>query len=248
MFKKKYAMIFAAGLGTRLGDISKHTPKALVKINEKPLLYYLLKKLNLYGFNEIVINVFHHSEKIIDYCKTISMPNMKIHISDETGLLRDTGGGLKFASNFFKDADNILLHNADIISTINFEKLWQHHINSENIASLAVKNRKSSRQFLFNSDLYLKGWQNTDKNETIKHSNDSLNPLAFSGIHVVSKKILSFFPNEDVFSITKLYLDLSKNQKIGAYPHDNDEWVDVGKPENFEKAEEILKQICRDIS
>lgn len=237
---KKHAMIFAAGLGTRLGDISKHTPKALVKINDNPLLFYLLKKLNFYGFNEVVINVFHHSEKIIDYCKNFSLPGMNIIISDETGLLRDTGGGLKYASSFFKDAENILLHNADVVSTINLDLLWQHHINTHNIATLAVRKRESSRQFLFDKDLNLKGWQNTDKGEKISYSESQLNPLAFSGIHVVSKNILSLMPKEDVFSITKLYIELSQTKKIGAFVHQSDEWVDVGKPENFKKAGDIL--------
>jgi len=234
-------MIFAAGLGTRLKSYTKNNPKALLEINNKPLLRYVIDNLSNYNFSKIIINVHHFSEQIIKYLDSIDYPNIEIIISDESNLLLDTGGGLKFASRHFKNADNILLHNVDVISNINIEKLWETHVKSDNIATIAVKNRETSRYFLFNDNYLLRGWEDRKTGKKILCSNENLNAFAFSGIHVVSGKIFKLFPIREKFSITDFYLQICSQKNIYGYVHNDDLWVDVGKPENISAAEKILK-------
>jgi len=238
----KYAMIFAAGKGTRLGDISIHTPKALVRIAETPLLYYVLIKLYHSGFNHVVVNIHHHAGLIRDFLTNFYIKNFNIYISDEKSKLFDTGGGLKYAAEFFQDAEHILLHNVDVISDIDLNVLYETHCKDHNLATIAVKQRESSRFFLFDENNMLKGWKNTSTGETRLHSDSqNLTPMAFSGIHTVSRKIFELLPDEDVFSMTDVYLRLCKDYPVKAYQHNMDQWVDVGKPEHFSKAELILQ-------
>ncbi len=239
MIMEKYAMIFAAGLGTRLGEISQTTPKALLSISGKPLIFHIIWKLKKLGFKNIVINIHHHAELIKNYLNTLKLPELNLQLSDETQLLLDTGGGLYKARHFFENADNILLHNVDIISTINLNQLWNEHIQSANIATLAVRQRETQRYLLFNDDGYLKGRINLKTKKEEIFSNEQLNPYAFSGIHVINKSIFSKMHKQSVYSITDLYLELAKDNKIGKFVHNNDYWIDVGKPENIIEAEKI---------
>lgn len=238
---KKYAMVFAAGLGTRLGHITQHTPKALVQIAGKPLLYHIISKLYACGFNVVVVNTHHHSIAVLKYLHELHFENLEIMISDETEKLLETGGGLLKAAHFFKDADHVLLHNADIVSDIDLNALFSYHCNSDNLATLAVKQRKTNRYFLFDDFKLLKGWKNTSENKTISFLNVPLTEMAFSGIQVVSKKIFEFMPGKEVFSLSELYLNLCINHRIEGWQHNNDHWVDVGKPEHFSEAEKILR-------
>ena len=236
----KYAMIFSAGMGTRLGEISKHTPKALVQILDKPLLEHILVKIKDSGFTHVVVNVHHHAKQIIYFAHNLDFEELSITISDESEKLLDTGGGLKYAQNLFADAEHILLHNVDVISNIDLSAMYSAHCNKNNLASLAVKERKTSRYLLFDNNNLLKGWQDTRNNQEIRHSQEQLNPMAFSGIHIVSKRIFNLFPAKDVFSMTEFYLDICNDHKIKAYNHNKDLWVDVGNPEHFSIAEQII--------
>jgi N-acetyl-alpha-D-muramate 1-phosphate uridylyltransferase len=240
---EKYAMIFAAGKGTRLGNITAHRPKALVEITGKPLLYHVIKKLHHAGFQNIVVNIHHHADLVRNFLKQTKFPNLNIMISDESGELLETGGGLKFARHFFDQAEHILLHNVDIISDINLSSLWNAHLGSENLATLAVRNRQTSRYFLFNEALFLKGWMNTLNGEKKIFDDNAIMPLAFSGIHVVTKTIFENMPDNAVFSMTDLYLDLCTRFPVQAWLHDIDMWADVGKPEHFSIAEEIIQKM-----
>jgi NDP-sugar pyrophosphorylase family protein len=225
------AMIFAAGLGARLYPLTANKPKALVEFQNKTLLEHALTKITEAGIQHIVINVHHFAEQIIDFLNRHHF-NAKIEISDEREKLLETAGGLKHAEHFFKESNQILLYNVDIISSIDLKRLAESKMqNAESIATLAVRHRQTQRYFLFEEPMVrLCGWENTKTNEK-KVCYDVEKPisLAFSGIHIVGKKILDFIPKNEKISFTPLYLELAKNHVINGYLHDEDTWMDMGK-------------------
>jgi NDP-sugar pyrophosphorylase family protein len=235
ILKVMKAIIFAAGKGTRLKPFTDTIPKALVEINGVTLLETTIKKLILFGFNEIIINVHHFADQVIEFLKEKNNFGIRIEISDERDLLLDTGGGLKKASKFFDDNKPFLAHNVDIISNVNLKDMYEFHINSNVLATVAVKDRESQRYFLFNEAGILSGWGNTKTNEEIitRPKSTPLTKLAFSGIHVINPAIFSLMPEENVFSITNFYLNLSCLHNINAYKHDETFWIDLGKVENL---------------
>jgi len=238
------AMILAAGLGTRLKPLTDNLPKALVRINNQTLLELLIKKLAASGFDKIIINVHHFADQITDYLSANKNFNVDITISDETGELLDTGGGLKKASWFFNDRKPFIVHNVDNISSIDLDKLYRFHTQNKSAATLAVRNRKSSRYFLFNNEFQLCGWKN-EKTSVVKYSRENesgLNQFAFSGIQVIDPNIFELMPHRKVFSLVDVYLRISSKKKVTGYLHDEDGWIDVGKPENLTKAETLLKK------
>jgi NDP-sugar pyrophosphorylase family protein len=235
-------MIFAAGLGTRLYPLTANKPKALVEFQGKTLLVHALNKIIDSGIEHIVVNVHHFGEQIIDFISQQRF-NAKIDISDEQAKLLDTAGGLKFAEPFFKHCNQILLYNVDVISSINLKKFIHSydltglqacgHLSP--LATLAVRHRPTTRFFLFEEpELRLCGWENTATNEkTISYAAEKYTSLAFSGIHIVNKKILDFIPENEKLSFTSLYLELAKTHCINGYLHDEDTWKDMGKVEEF---------------
>ena len=227
------AMIFAAGLGTRLRPLTNTMPKALVEFQGEPLLKHIILRLENFGFTEIVINVHHFAEQIIDYLHSNNNFGIGIEISSEADKLLDTGGGLKRARPFF-DNEPFLLHNVDIISDINLGDMYQFHCKGSALATLAVSDRLSSRYFLFDAENRLSGWENTKTGERIiVREEKELKPLAFSGIHVIDPRIFEFMPQKDVFSIIELYLKAAKKEKILSYRDDESSWQDIGKLENL---------------
>lgn len=228
------AMIFAAGLGTRLYPLTADRPKALVEFQGKPLLDHAIEKLINSGIHHIVINVHHYAEQIVDYIQAHKY-DAQIEISDETEQLLDTAGGLKKAATYFDQSSHILLYNVDIISSIDLTDLIQQHIQSDHLATLAVKERLTTRHFIVDRQtLQLCGWDNTKTGELIWVKSSS-NPLfvGFSGIHMVKKDILNFIPEQQKLSFTPLYLELAKKQSIYAYLHNQEAWKDMGKVEDF---------------
>lgn len=236
MYNKVTAMIFAAGLGTRLYPLTADRPKALVEIDGKPLLQLAIEKMIANGFRDIVVNVHHFSDLMKDYLHTHHF-DANIFISDETDELLDTAGGLKFAEPFFENSNHILLYNVDILSNIDLTKLVDYHINSNALATLAVRERHTQRYFVFDEkSLQLVGWQNIKTGErkmARQTQNEKL--LAFSGIHIVNKDILQFIPAHQKLSMTSLYLQLAENHKIQGFLHQQDEWHDVGKYEDWKQ-------------
>ncbi len=235
-------MIFAAGLGTRLGSATTNTPKALVKIGEYSLLEIAIMRLLKHGFNEIIINVHHHAEQIIHFVEKYN-GEAQLFISDEREKLLDTGGGLFKASDFFKNEKAFLVYNADILCTIDLKKLLKTHIQSDNIATLVVRQRETSRYFLFNSENYLCGWTNVNTHE-VKMSRPCENPqkLAFSGIHIINSGIFKHYnaASDSKFSTTEMYLELAQEFDIQCYNDYESKWLDVGKPETLFEAEQNL--------
>lgn len=233
------AMLLAAGLGKRLQPLTDHTPKALIEVNGTPLLRIAIEYLAHHGFNEIIINVHHHAGQIVDFLKANHNFAQRIIISDETDRLLDTGGGLKKAAWFFDDDQPFLVYNVDILCDLDLGKLYRNHLGSGALATLAVRNRPSQRYLLFDAENTFCGWQNIKTGETIyarEYSSD-LQSLAFSGIHVLSPEILKhFIPEEEVFSLIDLYLQIAGDFPVKGFRHDESRWIDVGKPENLAKA------------
>ena len=203
-------MILAAGLGTRLKPLTDTLPKALLPINDKPLLFHIIQKLKQIGVNRLIINVHHHAEQIIRYLRDNSYFDITIEISHENKLL-DTGGGIKHASFFLNDGDPFILHNVDVISSIDLTAMLKHHVKQGNLVTLAVKKRKTSRYLLFDSKKELVGWKSVVSNELelCRPFQGDMEEFSFLGIHVISPTIFDFFPDTDSFSIIKAYLDLS---------------------------------------
>lgn len=240
------AMIFAAGLGTRLRPLTNNTPKALVSINGQPLLELLIRKMIRQGFDRIIINVHHFADQIIDFIETNNRFGVEIAISEERSLLLNTGGGLKKAAWFFDDGKPFLVHNVDIISGSNLGELYMRHTEDANrLATLLVRHREGNRYFLFDSTLQLCGWENIQTGEKIicRNTDDVLQRLAFSGIQVIDPVIFKHIHDTGSFSIVKTYLDLAGSMKIAGYPEDGPVWIDVGTPEKLRQGEQYINDI-----
>jgi NDP-sugar pyrophosphorylase family protein len=228
------AMILAAGLGTRLGEMTSSRPKALVEWNGITLLERVIRKLISHGFDEVVINVHHFAEKIIDFVARHRQFGIRIEFSHEKGELLDTGGGIANASWFFGESP-FLIHNVDIYSDIDLRKLYRAHVEGGTIATLAVKERVTSRSLLMNKEGYLKGWRDNRTGETILmgEQDRSLAPIAFSAIYVLDPEIFTLFPKEKRFPIMPFFLELAKTRDIRLYRHERDQWVDLGRQEGY---------------
>lgn len=235
-------MILAAGIGKRLQPLTLEKPKALIEINNTPVLELVIKKLIKFGFNNIIINVHHFSEQIIEFLKQKNNFGINIKISNEKNLLLNTGGGIKNASWFFKDCENFLLYNVDIITNLNLKEFYNYHINSNSIASLAVQNRDTSRYLLFDDNMNLKGWKNIKTNEeTITSSkSENLKSFAFNGIHIINTKIFDLISEQGSFSIIDLYLRLANKYKIKGFDIGEAFWMDIGTIKNLEKTKKIF--------
>ena len=240
------AMIFAAGLGTRLRPLTNEKPKALVELNGKTLLQITIEKLQKAGFNHIVVNVHHFSNLVIDYLIANRNFGADILISDESDALLDTGGGLKKASPLFSDKEPILIHNVDIISSIDLPSLYETHCKNNVLATLAVRNRISSRVLLFDENNLLRGWKNISTGQLKlpipSTDTNKLSPYAFSGIQIVNHELLQLISETGKFSMIDVYLRLSANHPVMAYQHDADYWNDVGKHEQLIAAEAYLRK------
>jgi NDP-sugar pyrophosphorylase family protein len=249
------AMILAAGLGTRLRPLTDKRPKALVDLHGRTLLEITLTRLQTFGVTEAIINVHHHAEMVVDYLHSKNNFGMRLEISREDDQLLDTGGGLKKAAWFFQEDptpqdDPFILHNVDVISTIDLAAMLQFHTEREALATLAVQARPSSRQLLFNDQLQLSGRAEAHSPLATSHSplppsqiSSPLLPLAFSGIHILSPRLLPQLTESGVFSIIDTYLRLaSQSQKILAFRHDHSYWRDLGKPADLTQAARDLNQ------
>lgn len=236
------AMVFAAGLGTRLKDETSLKPKALVEVGGKPLLFHAIEKLKNAGITEIVINVHHFAGQVIQYVNSTDF-GIKIHISDERDLLLDTGGGLNKAAFFFTGNEPVLIYNVDILSNIDLNRVKKQHVETGALATLTVRKRETQRYLKF-SNKQLTGWINKKTGETkisLPAVFENSEEMAFSGIHMVQPEIFKMMPETERFSIIDLYLELAKTQKIMAFYDDSDLWIDVGKPEELVAARKIYK-------
>lgn len=240
------AMIFAAGLGIRLKPLTDHMPKALIPVAGKPMLEHVILKLKAAGCTEIVINIHHFGEQIIDFLQANQYFGLTIHISDERNDLLDTGGGILKASSFFTDHEPFLVHNVDILSDIDLKALYNYHLQSGNDATLLVSSRKTTRYLLFDHTSRLCGWVNKTTGQT-KPEGFICNPhihteYAFSGIHVFSPSLFPYMKKgwQGRFSIMDFYLQACREAQIGGYPGNDLHVIDIGKPDTLAQAEQFL--------
>lgn len=241
------AMIFAAGIGSRLRPLTDNTPKALIPLGGKPMLEHVIVKLKQSGFDEIVINIHHEGQQIIDFLAANDNFGLQIHISDERDYLLDTGGGIKKAAPFLEGNEPFLVHNVDILSNVDLKKLYDTHVNEGPLATLLVSERKTSRYLLFNKENLLCGWRNHETGEVKSYYPDFDPELyleyAFSGVHVISPDIFEWMDEwTGKFPIINFYLAICAKTKIHAYPAENLRLLDIGKPESLEMADAWLKE------
>jgi len=240
------AMVLAAGLGTRLRPLTDDRPKALVEVAGRTLLEITLTRLRGFGIREVMINLHYFADMVVDYLKANDNFGLRIEVSREDVLL-DTGGGLKKAGQFFLEGPNppeepFLLHNVDVISTIDLRRMAQFHADNHALATLAVQDRKTSRYLLFDQQCRLCGRRAGRDGETeLVRSSLQTQALAFGGIHMISPRFIPLMTEEGIFSIITSYLHLAgQNQNILGFRTDEYYWRDLGRPDD-------LKQAARDL-
>jgi len=241
------ALIFAAGLGTRLKEHTSDKPKALVQLAGKPLLQHVIEKLISHHINDITINVFHFADQVISFLKNQSFPGITIHISDEREELLDTGGGLKKAEIFLSGDEPILIYNVDVISNLDLNLLENDHRISGSLATLVVRQRDTSRYLMFDQHLQLAGWKNFSSGETkISREAEFANsvPYAFSGIQIVQPEIFKLITETGRFPIMDLYLRLAQTESIHGFVDNSTIWMDLGKPDQLQMAETLFRKDC----
>lgn len=238
-------MIFAAGLGTRLRPYTNDRPKALVEVGGDALLGHCLRRLKEAGIESVVVNVHHFADKVEQYLKDRGDIGMEILVSDERDALLETGGGLQKAAPFLRDKGDFLVCNVDILSNIDFRRMAAAHNRSGALATLALRQRQTSRYLLWDESLRLVGWKNekSGKYRWCKEAKPQARPLAFSGIHLINPEIFSLMQRSGKFSIIETYLSLGGNHVIQGYPHDDDIWMDVGKAAGLPDAEKLVPRI-----
>jgi len=242
------AMILAAGLGTRLRPLTDDRPKALVEVDGRTLLEIALTRVRNTGVREVIVNLHHHADLVAEYMRANDNFGMRIELSREEELL-DTGGGLKKAAWFFWGAQGpsgndapFILHNVDVLSTIDLRRMLEFHRDSRALATLAVQERKTSRYLLFDDQLQLCGRRSSAQEPELAGNAEPAHALAFSGIHVISPRLLTMMTEDGAFSIITSYLRLAaQGEKIRAFRADEYYWRDLGKPESLAQAAQDLK-------
>jgi len=241
------ALILAAGLGTRLGDLTSDRPKALVEVAGKTMLEHQLRHLSAVGFDRFVINIHHFAPKVKAFLEENKNFGLDIRLSDESSLLLDTGGGIRKAMKLFGNDQPVMVHNVDIFSCVNLKSLYHGHIESGADSTLLVAQRSTSRYLYFDAEGLLRGWSN-EKTGQVRSpysgfDKTKYSPCAFQGIHVLSPTLLPFLDEipEQRFSITDFYVDNAARLRLRSVVSDAKEWVDAGKPDALDRAAQIIK-------
>ena len=234
-------MILAAGLGTRLKPWTDKHPKALAIVNGKSLLQRNVEYLQRHNIYNVIVNVHHFANQVINTIDENNRWGSNITISDESDVVLETGGGLKKAAPYLLDAASFILMNCDILTDLDLSKLISTHQQQNPLATLAVTNRKTSRYFLFNDNDELCGWRNTATGEErISRPANAPNQKAFSGVHVLSNRVFEVMQQQGKFSMVDVYLSLATAETIKCFDHSDSKFIDVGKPESIIKAEELF--------
>ena len=229
------ALILAAGLGTRLKPLTDSIPKALVEINGKTLLEHSIDHLKRYGVKEVIINVHHFPDQIISFLKEKKDFGLNIEVSDERDELLDTGGGVKKALWFFSEGGPFIVRNVDVLSDTDLGAMLEFHKKHKPLATLAVRNRETSRYMLFNERWDLIVWTNvsTGERKLSRKDHKRMYPLAFSGIQILDPSIIPLITEEGKFSLIAMYLRLSRDHRICAFSDSESFWFDAGKREDI---------------
>lgn len=235
------AMIFAAGLGTRFKPWTDANPKALAIINGKSLLQRNIEYLQKYGITDVVVNVHHFADTIIDTVSANNGWGSNITISDERNEVLETGGGLLKAQSLLQNESPFITLNADILTDFPIDELVQFHQQKKALISFGVSNRKTTRNFLFDENNQLCGWENNVTGEQITSiQNRVLHPMAYCCVAIFEPTVFEKIPQRGKFSLTETYLSLAEKNLIAGFEHNNNRWIDVGKPESVEVAEKMF--------
>lgn len=236
------AMILAAGLGTRMGKITETIPKVLTDINGKSLLHHSVEKCATEGFDDIIINIHHFADQVLEEIEKLRKLGFKITVSDERDMLLETAGGLYNARHFFGN-ETFLLYNADIITDFPIRQMLALHREKGGLATLATRHREGKRFFLVDNEDLLKGWCNIATGERIIACEEDveLTPIAFSSIHIIEPAIFSYM-TEGKYTMTALYLQLAGEHQLNTMLYDEGYWFNVGTPEILDEAREFLKK------
>jgi N-acetyl-alpha-D-muramate 1-phosphate uridylyltransferase len=234
------AMLFAAGLGTRFKPWTDKHPKALAVVNGKTLLQRNIEYLQQYDIKDVVVNVHHFPDQIIDAIEKNNGWGSTITISDESDELLDTGGGLLKAKNLMF-RDTILLLNVDILTEINLKYFLTHHQQENSLITVAVSQRETSRYLLFNKYNRMIGWRNknTGEEKIVIEAKDIFEK-AYSGLAILQPETMDLITERGKFSMIDVYLSLAPQHKIAAYDHTGERIIDVGKPESVAAAEQMF--------
>ena len=224
------AMILAAGLGKRLKPLTNVKPKALVEVGGFTMLELAIKYLKKYGFSEIIINVHHFGDQIIDYINKHDQFGLNICFSDERTQLMDTGGAIVHASSYFKDPEPFLVMGVDVLTNLDLEKFIQYHLEQKPLVTLAVKDRETTRSLMFNENMRLIGWRDNRSGETRgTQIQNAKYALGFSVIQIIQPEIFRLIDEKGAFPIMELYLRLMESQKIIGFRHNEDIWLEFGR-------------------
>ena len=245
------ALILAAGLGTRLGELTSDRPKALVEVAGRTMLEHQLHHLSEAGFDRFVVNIHHFAPKVKAFLEEHNCFGLDIRLSDESDLLLDTGGGIRKAMRLFDNDMPVLVHNVDIFSGVDLKALYDGHVESGADATLVVAERSTSRYLYFDEGSMLRGWSN-EKTGQVRSpypgfDRTAYDPRAFQGIHVVSRSLLPLLDEipEPKFSITDFYVDNAARLRLRSVLSDHNNWVDAGKPEALDRAAQIISACYR---
>lgn len=235
------AMIFAAGLGTRFKPWTDEHPKALAIINNKSLLQRNIEYLQRNGINEIIVNVHHFADQVIEAIQTNNGWGSNIVISDEREMLLETGGGLLKAKELFKHDEPFLIINADILTDLYIPDMLSFHQQNSALITLAISNRDSSRNLLFNQHNRLCGWENRNTGEQkIAIPHQKVRSMAYDCVAIFEPKIFELITEQGKFSLTETYLSLAPDYPILGYQQHQGHFIDVGKPESVSIAEKMF--------
>lgn len=237
------AFILAAGLGSRLGDLTKNKPKALVQLNGQALLGRLINSLKSQGFDQFLVNIHHHGQMVIDYLEANQYFGVEIQVSDEKSELLDTGGAILKAREFFKGDDPVLIHNVDIISEVNLKEMLSYHLKNDALATLCVRKRDTDRSLIFDNKMVLKGWKNKKKNEYkwVDAPLSNYLSFAYSGIYFAGPEFPEHVRLTGKFSIIDAWLTMDEPVRIKGFLDESEKWFDLGTQEKIRIAATYLK-------
>ena len=241
------ALILAAGLGTRLQPFTLDHPKALAVVNGKTLLQRNVEYLQQQGITELIVNVHHFPDQIINTIEANNGWGSKISISDETDAVLETGGGMQKAAWYFEKEESFVVMNVDMLTSMPLTQMIEQYQNNKPLATLAITDRNSTRYLLFDANNKLCGWRNTttleEKGAVLGYTETEKQTLAakaFTGIHVIDTKIFGLVQQQGKFSLIDVYMSLCGNQTIEGFNHSDSLLIDVGKPESIVKAERLF--------
>lgn len=230
-------MILTAGLGTRLKPLTEKTPKALVKVGEHTMLDLCISYLRKHGVEELIINVHHYADQLMEFVMQKRWEGIHIEISNETDKLMNTGGGLNKARWFFEEEQDFVLMAVDILTDMDLSAMIKQHTTTGSLTTLAVKKRETSRSLMFDSEGNLAGWKNNSTGETkVVDGRETVKGYGFSVIHVINSRIFDLITETGDFSIIDMYLRLAANNEIKAFDHTGGNWLEFGRVENIENA------------